>query len=560
MLLKVRPFLFLAILFLLTVACSEPQTLPKAAPSPAAAPIPALVPTMTPDIDATVAAGIAGGMAAIPTATPYPTATLRPTYTPYPTHTRYPTGTPLPTYTPYPTATPYPTPTPYPTATPQPTATPYPTATPRPRATPRPTYTPYPTPTLAPTVTPAPLITSERRTGAFTTPLGAEVAIAVNGPDSPLRYEQLTWAMVEIERLLGVAYPSPRIEMLTDYDFGGGRCGDHIMDQEAGSRDYRVASVTIRLDPDACDQAFGRAEAFHTIVHEVAHSWFTGNADWVDEGLASWTQRRLGATGSLWTAPESIVPRTRCDAFSNIEELEESKRWYVPLPPAFVTPVELPDGTRPVGSYLNSQPRSLCDYTLSAGLFYDLEEHLGQGAFARGAGEIAANLERGRYKSIGTVRTAFAASNARASGIIDLWYEGEPKQRFYDHTDSIEWTEPPTINAGDLVMKGKVKQGTVSIDYEEGYCSQFYLVDSEAGGIGYEYTLLMRLPSARKYTNQGNQIVGGRVRSNGEFEVRVDLLVDPIGDWSVVVWPRTGVSDGMCHRPLTLSEVQVVVN
>ena len=121
-----RPLAVFGILFLLTVACSEPQ------PPPTAAPVPTLVPTPTPDIDATVAAGIAEGMAAIPTATPYPTATLRPTYTPYPTHTRYPTATPLPTYTPYPTATPYPTYTPAPTATPEPTPTP----TPRPTATP----------------------------------------------------------------------------------------------------------------------------------------------------------------------------------------------------------------------------------------------------------------------------------------------------------------------------------------------------------------------------------------------------------------------------------------
>ena len=68
-------------------------------------------------------------MAAIPTATPYPTATPRPTYT------LFPTPTPRPTYTLFPTATP------------------------------RPTYTPFPTPTVAqsPTATIPPLSVAESR-------------------------------------------------------------------------------------------------------------------------------------------------------------------------------------------------------------------------------------------------------------------------------------------------------------------------------------------------------------------------------------------------------------
>ena len=176
----------------------------------------------------------------------------------------------------------------------------------------------------------------------------------------------------------------------------------------------------------------------------------------------------------------------------NIEELEESwGPWYFPIP-TFKPRVLLPDGTQPVGVYLAHQPRRLCDYTLSAGLFHDLEQHLGLDAFARGAAEIAANLDRSRYGNIEVVRTAFAGGDARASGIVDLWYEGDPKQRFYDHTDSIEWAEPPTINSsGDLVMAGKAERGAISIDWESGYCGQFYVVDA---GADFEHTILRRLP------------------------------------------------------------------
>ena len=155
-------------------------------------------------------------------------------------------------------------------------------------------------------------------------------------------------------------------------------------------------------------------------------------------------------------------------------------------------------------------------------------------------------------------RTAFASGDARASGIVDLWYEGEPKQRFYDHTDSIEWTEPPTIDAsGDLVMAGKAEPGAVSVDWEEGTCSQFYVVDAKAN---FEHTIERRLPSNRKWTKQVNEIVEGEVRTNGEFKARVKLLVTPIGDWSLVVWAKTEVSDGLCHRSLVLSEIQVSAN
>ena len=385
--------------------------------------------------------------------------------------------------------------------------------------------------------------------------MGTEVAIAVSGPDSPLRYEQLTWAITGVERLLGVAYPSPRIEMLTDYDFGGELCGDLQASLKSGSDVHRVASVTIRLDPDACASGTrAHAEALHTIVHEAAHSWFIGNADWVDEGMAFWVERHLGATGSPWAMPESIVPQSRCDWFSNIDELE-----HLPPRPTTIPRVPHVNGIRPVGNYLGHQPISLCKHTLSAGLFHDLEEHLGRDAFVRGAAEIAANPERTEQpgRSMETVRTAFAAGDAQASAIIDLWYEGDPKERFYDHSDSIEWTLPPTIDAsGDLVMGGKVKQGAVSIDHEDGYCSQFYLVDAK---LEYEYTLLGRLPPDRTWAGRGNRIVGGGVKNGGEFEVRVDLLVPPVGDWSVVVWPKTKVSDGECYSPLMLSEVPVIV-
>ena len=54
--------------------------------------------------------------------------------------------------------------------------------------------------------------------------------------------------------------------------------------------------------------------------------------------------------------------------------------------------------------------------------------------------------------------------------------------------------------------------------------------------------------------------VGNDQSEVGQYAWRVKLSVMPIGDWSLVVWPKTEALDGLCHRPLVLSEIQVVVN
>ena len=90
------------------------------------------------------------------------------------------------------------------------------TATRAPAAEPSPTAAPEPAATPARTPTTTPVIDDSNRTGALTNPLGANVNVSVRGPNASTYYDQLTWTILEIERLLGVAYPSPSVELVLD--------------------------------------------------------------------------------------------------------------------------------------------------------------------------------------------------------------------------------------------------------------------------------------------------------------------------------------------------------
>ena len=130
------------------------------------------------------------------------------------------------------------------------------------------------------------------------------------------------------------------------------------------------------------------------IAHEVAHYYWRGNADWIDEGMAELMElavenRRVG------TPINPIdVTDVRCEFIRNIKELEE------------VAPEQGEDAFR-------------CNYAFGRGLFVHLLRALGEDAFWEGARNLyAASLDK--YAGIEEVRQAFP----EAGILIKRWYEG----------------------------------------------------------------------------------------------------------------------------------------
>ena len=129
------------------------------------------------------------------------------------------------------------------------------------------------------------------------------------------------------------------------------------------------------------------------IAHEVAHYYWLGNADWIDEGMAElmeWVieNRRVGTPVRLVDVTD--VP---CKFARSLKELEE---------------------LAPKGG----EPAHICNYSLGRGLFVNLLRTLGEDAFWEGARNLyAASPGAG----VEEVRQAFGAN---VGVVIDRWYEG----------------------------------------------------------------------------------------------------------------------------------------
>ena len=111
--------------------------------------------------------------------------------------------------------------------------------------------------------------------------------------DSPMRFDQLVRIINETERLLGIPYPAPAVTMLQVSNLDDGFCGNNQMSYATRyvADPYVVENSAIKIRVNAeCNKTFA------SIAHEVAHTWFHGNNDWIDEGLANAIEYQLLAT------------------------------------------------------------------------------------------------------------------------------------------------------------------------------------------------------------------------------------------------------------------------
>ena len=328
----------------------------------------------------------------------------------------------------------------------------------RPTVTNAPTVTPFPTrrPESIPRPTLLPVNTPAKRAQTITSSLGQQVDATVTGfDDSPLRFEQLVTAINEGERLLGVPYPSPIVNMTRVDEISGGFCGHNQMSYAPRySGDPYVVDgsfIKVRVNEDCF-------KTFDTIVHEVAHTWFHGSdsANWIDEGLANAIENQVVEANQ--TDDIIYLPVTYCETYSNIKELERGN---------------------PVRIANDPYTGFNCNYSLGDGIFGALLEHFGEMEFNSRIATLARRPinQSDREHKIADVRNALGRDSA-ALAIISTWYEGYPQMRKYRHLAAVEWTFPPTIDGDYMHFAGRTREPGLVHDFilgDDPYCSQFTL-------------------------------------------------------------------------------------
>ena len=177
-------------------------------------------------------------------------------------------------------------------------------------------------------------------------------------------------------------------------------------------------------------------------VHEAAHYFWSGNEDWIDEGLADLFEYRFGRQMGLSHGQLQNM-RERCEA----HDLEMLSEWD-------------PDSSE--------RDRYHCAYYLGQLFFQDLLASMDAETFAAGLREYyqlsLEAQEADLTPGIAEVRKAFAGQDA----IIDRHWSGKlnaPENRGFDEGyeytshNLIQWTRYPTYENGVVTFEGVYLNG-----------------------------------------------------------------------------------------------------
>ena len=370
----------------------------------------------------------------VPTVPTEPPPTSTPASTPAPKHTVPPTETPIPT-PPAPSSTPAPTQRP-PTNTPMPTVIP-PTRTPSPTATatatPPPTLTPTPAPTPKPTVGPG----NEQRN--IFLPLAGEVQLTIqrSTPGAARSMDLLEYSVRTIQEFMGEEFP---------VRFAGILFKESSIEGAAGVNFGNVITQLPEYDVD--DDSPNADFLLELTTHEIAHFYWGGAEDWIDEGAATFMEFIVE---NARTGEPLIADRYPCAYFANLGELDRAN----PRHPS-------------VGG---GWAEFRCNYSLGERLFLDLYRTLGREQFREGFRNLYLAIKSGNvYGGIEEVRAAFKKDAspevvADVDRVINAWYDG-PTPREMEPPD----TGP--VNPKLLSIDGRIDAASIVLDPDKPYQSR----------------------------------------------------------------------------------------
>ncbi len=253
-------------------------------------------------------------------------------------------------------------------------------------------------------------VSLERRT--LTLPLSGDVVLSIirTSPGAARSMDLLEHSVRRVEEYMGSPLPANYVGLLYE---------DAAPPLSAGANFGTHIAILPKYDiDDGSDEA---EFAALSIAHEVAHFYWSGNADWIDEGMA---ELMASIVENARTGHPVGVDRLPCAHAGNIAELESL-------------------------SVASDDIEFGCNYSLGERIFLDLYRTLGEERFRQGIRELylASEIEDDVDDlGIEYVREAFRSGGGAASAVISRWYDG---------------TEPYDLSRLDT---GPVSPGLPSID------------------------------------------------------------------------------------------------
>ena len=233
-------------------------------------------------------------------------------------------------------------------------------------------------------------ISLETRT--ITLPLAGDVILSIirTRPGAASSMDVLEYSVREIEEFMGTPLPTSFVGVLYEDAVSGSNAGENFS-----------THITILPKYDVNDGSFEAGRNPNIVAHEVAHYYWSGNADWIDEGAADLV---AAIVDGEWAGRTIAVTNPPCGHVDNIVELENL------------------DITKGDAAFR-------CNYSLGERLFADLHLALGEERFRREfrALYLASEIEddsRDTAVGIEHIREAFRSDDGVETPIIARWYDG----------------------------------------------------------------------------------------------------------------------------------------
>ena len=248
-------------------------------------------------------------------------------------------------------------------------------------------------------------------------PLAGEVDLFIirTGPGAARSMDLLEQSVRGAEEFMGAPLPTNFVAVLYE---------EAVPDYADGTNFGSHISLLPKFDVDDDSREAERAST--TNAHEVAHYYWSGNEDWVDEGAAE--LMALVVEGAR-TAQVLAVTRPPCAYASSLRDLEN---------------LGVSRGDIEFG----------CNYSLGERIFVDLLRTLGPERFQQGFRDLylASEVEDdddmvpGTPVGVGYVREAFRSDDGSENAVISRWYDGtEPYDLSHLDVDPVD-PSLPSIN------------------------------------------------------------------------------------------------------------------
>ena len=260
-------------------------------------------------------------------------------------------------------------------------------------------------------------------------------------------------------------------------------------------------------------------------VHEVAHYYWTGNEDWIDEGMADIIEYQYGVESGS-SRGQLKNRRKGCDA----HDLAMLSEWDPP----------------------DSSAQFRCNYYLGLMLFQALLESMGAEAFSTKIGELyrlsLTVPDAGGALGVDAVRRVFN----RQSDVVGLHWTGAvnaPENRPFDEGkertshDLVQWDQYPTYDGRSVSFRGTLLDGAIlskaTIHQARGGGYQNFVM-GQADGNEYVGTILPPLFGGSNWIldDPGDSVATTYRLDGREFDIQF-LFPKALGgpsDYVVLVW------------------------